>query len=163
VKVYLCVLLLLLFLQWLLKNINRLTRRSIAAWGKRQSQVYGVQMIVPTLLLLSQWLICYGTWLVMVYFTLQCAVAPAYVFPEWIPEDPSRLSSYGKAIRNALAQGASLQTTVTESVLTMRHYGGWVKAGTLLAMLASVGIIFHNASVMGNNLSDPYVKTDPLN
>jgi len=144
---YLCVLLLLLFLQWLLKNINRLTRQSAAAWRTRQSQVYGVQMIVPTLLLAAQCLACYGIWLIMVYFTLQCAAAPAYTFPEWIPEDPSRLSSYGKAIRNALAQGASLQTTVTESVLTMRHYGGWVKAGTLLAMLASVGIIFPPGSL----------------
>lgn len=133
---YLCVLLLLLFLQWLLKNINRLTRRSIAAWRVRQTQVYGVQMILPTLLMVMQWLACYGVWLVMVYFTLQCAVAPAYVFPEWIPEDPSRLSSYGRAIRNALAQGASLQTTVTESVLAVRHYGAWLKAGTLLGMLA---------------------------
>ncbi len=133
---YLCVLLLVMFLQWLLKNINRLTRQSVAAWRARQMQVYGVEMIVPTLLLVMQWLVCYGVWLVMVYFMLQCAVAPAYVFPEWIPEDPSRLSSYGKAIRNALAQGASLQTTVTESVLAVRYYGGWVKAGTLLGMLA---------------------------
>ncbi len=133
---YLCVLLLLMFLQWLLKHINRLTRRSIAAWRVRQTQVYAVQMILPTLLLVMQWLACYGVWLVMVYFTLQCAVAPAYVFPEWIPEDPSRLSSYGKAIRNALVQKASLQTTVTESVLAVRYYGVWLKAGTLLGMLA---------------------------
>ncbi len=133
---YLCVLLLLMFLQWMLKNINRLTRQSVTAWRERQTQVYGVQMLVPTLLLVMQWLVCYGVWLVMVYFTLQCAVGPAYVFPEWIPEDPSRLSSYGKAIRNALAQQASLQTTITESVLAVRYYGGWVKAGTLLGMLA---------------------------
>ncbi len=133
---YLCVLLLLMLLQWLLKHINRLTRQSITAWRKRQTQVYAVQMILPTLLLVMQWLACYGLWLVLVYFTLQCAVAPAYVFPEWIPEDPSRLSSYGKAIRNALAQEASLQTTVTEGVLTVRYYGVWLKAGTLLGMLA---------------------------
>lgn len=129
---YLCILLLLLFLQWLLRNINRLTRQSVAAWKTRQSQVYGMQMIVPTLLLAAQCLACYGTLLMMFYFTLQCAVAPAYVFPEWIPEDPSRLGSFGKVIRNTLSQWASLQMTVTESVLAVRYYGGWVKAGTIL-------------------------------
>lgn len=136
---YLCVLFLLMFLSRSFSSVKRFTRRCTDQWKQRNAQFYGGRMLFWSLLLGLQWLAAYGLWVAAAYITLRLAVAPAYVLSEWIPEDPSRLRSYGKVLTGMLSQQMALQKTMTESVLTIRYYGGFISAGSIL-MLLSIGV-----------------------
>lgn len=132
----LVVLFMLTFLSWFRKLVNRLNRRRLDAWKARHALVYGKEMIRPSLRLAALCLAGYGLWLVAAYITLQLAIAPAAIFREWIPDDPSRLSSYGNAIRGALEQQMVLHSTSTENVLSMRFYGGLIRIGSIAGLIA---------------------------
>lgn len=134
---YLVVLFMLIFLSWFRKQVNRLNRRQLDAWKAQHALVYGKEMILPSLRLAALCLVGYGLWLVAAYITLQLAIAPAYIFRDWIPDDPSRLSSYGNAIRSGLEQQMVLHNTSTENVLSIRFYSGLIRIGSIVGLIAS--------------------------
>lgn len=132
---YLCVLLAAMGLHKLFRGINISMRRELVELKEKSTRVYVGRMIGPTTLFCLQGIICYGLWLLLVYFTLQCAVVPAYLFSEWVPENPSRLSNYQAILQNLLGAQAPLRTTVTETVLSLRAQAALIRIGCLFILL----------------------------
>ncbi len=133
---YLFVFLLLILLPKALSRANVFSRRCLNKWKEKYSHLYPGQMILPTLLMIGQWLMVYGVCLALVYLALRVAIAPAYVLTEWMPEDPSRLSSYGNMLRHALDQRTALIFTIPQSVHYIRYCGFFIKAGAFLSLIA---------------------------
>lgn len=133
---YLCVAMLLFLLRRALRMINRFSEASKQKWRDRYARVYGGQMIAPSILLGLQDLVTYGLWVLAAYVTLQLAIAPVYVFSEWIPADLSSLSSYVDAFVRAAEDWFALRRTFTNSVLQIRCCGTFINIGSILFLLA---------------------------
>lgn len=133
---YLFVLFAISLLPRLLSAINSVSRQSLKSWKTQQSRVYGHGMILPSLLLGLQFALSYGALMLAVYFVLQTAVAPAFVFTEWMPQDPSRLTSYQNMLKELMVRGAALNRTITETIQQLRIHSSFVKAGVVLLLIA---------------------------
>ncbi len=133
---YLCVAMLLFLLRRTLRMINRISEASKQKWRDRYTHVYSRQMIVPSVLLGIQWLVTYGLWVLVAYAALRLAIAPVYVFSEWIPIDLSSLSSYIDAFVRAADEWFVLRITLTNSVLQIRCCGTFINIGSILFLLA---------------------------
>lgn len=133
---YLCVAILLFLLRRTLRMINGFSKTSIHKWQDRYTHVYSSGMIGPSVMLGIQCLVTYGLWVLVAYATLQLAIAPVYVFSEWIPEDLSSLSNYIDTFVRAADDWYALRITLTDSVLQIRRCGTFISMGSILFLIA---------------------------
>ena len=133
---YLCVAILLFLLRRTLRMINGFSKVTIHKWQDRYTHVYSSRMIYPSVMLGIQCLVTYGLWVLIAYATLQLAIAPVYVFSEWIPENLSSLRSYIDAFARAADDWYALRITLTDSVLQIRRCGTFISMGSILFLIA---------------------------
>ncbi len=135
---YLAVFLSVILLSKALFALNSMSRHSIRAWKEKSAHVYGTKMILPSILLLLQWVLTYGAWLAAVYVVLHSAAAPMHVFTQWMPKDPSDLSGYKDIWIKAMEERSSLTVFLTESIQKYRNLALLFKAGTAMLLLALI-------------------------
>lgn len=135
---YLAAFLSIILLSKMLLLLNSLSRQGVQAWKEKNSLVYGKKMIFPSIALFLQWVLGYGAWLAAIYFVLQLAVEPMYVFTQWMPKDPSDFLAYKEIFSKMIEKRSAFTVYLTESVQEYRNIGMFIKAGTIMMLFALI-------------------------